>query len=64
MTLDLPAHGVAALLLNDLGPEPAYLNGTCAFYYQCSVRMSGPTCARPFGLLTAPQWPNGTYISN
>ena len=38
MTVHLPAHGVAALLLNDDGPEPAYLNGSCAFYYQCSVR--------------------------
>ncbi|KAG9599069.1 hypothetical protein KCU77_g395, partial [Aureobasidium melanogenum] len=35
MTLQLPAHGVAALLLNDAGPEPALLDGSCAIYYQC-----------------------------
>ena len=38
MTIHLPAHGVAALLLNDDGPEPEDLNGSCAVYYQCSVR--------------------------
>jgi hypothetical protein len=38
MTVHLPAHGVAALLLNDDGPEPEYLDGSCAVYYQCSVR--------------------------
>jgi len=37
MTLHLPAHGVAALLLNDAGPEPASLDDSCAVYYQCSV---------------------------
>lgn len=37
MTLQLPAHGVAALLLNDAGPEPASLDDSCAVYYQCSV---------------------------
>ncbi|CAJ2503974.1 Uu.00g113680.m01.CDS01 [Anthostomella pinea] len=36
MTFDLPPHGVAALLLNDAGPEPSYLNGSCALYYQCA----------------------------
>ncbi|KAH0346152.1 hypothetical protein KCU83_g7539, partial [Aureobasidium melanogenum] len=36
MTLQLPAHGVAALLLVDVGPEPASLDGSCAVYYQCS----------------------------
>ncbi|KAK3653084.1 hypothetical protein LTR22_011322 [Elasticomyces elasticus] len=36
MTVQLPAHGVAALLLNDDGPEPSSLNGSCAMYYQCS----------------------------
>ncbi|KAK0302304.1 hypothetical protein LTR74_018051 [Friedmanniomyces endolithicus] len=36
MTFELPAHGVAALLLTDAGPEPAYLNGSCAVYYQCA----------------------------
>ncbi|KAK5735317.1 hypothetical protein LTS12_026501 [Elasticomyces elasticus] len=36
MTLHLPAHGVAALLLNDDGPEPSSFNGSCAMYYQCS----------------------------
>ncbi|KAK5111631.1 hypothetical protein LTR85_011809 [Meristemomyces frigidus] len=36
MTFSLPAHGVAALLLKDDGPEPASLDDSCAFYYQCS----------------------------
>ncbi|KAK4952783.1 hypothetical protein LTR10_009591 [Elasticomyces elasticus] len=36
MTLHLPAHGVAALLLNDDGSEPSSFNGSCAMYYQCS----------------------------
>ncbi|KAK5164623.1 uncharacterized protein LTR77_009829 [Saxophila tyrrhenica] len=36
MTLQLPAHGVGAFLLNDAGPEPEYLDGSCAVYYQCS----------------------------
>ncbi len=36
MTLDLPAHGVAALLLNDAGPEPEGIQPYCAVYYQCS----------------------------
>ncbi|KAH0379172.1 hypothetical protein KCU84_g996, partial [Aureobasidium melanogenum] len=36
MTLQLPAHGVTALLLNNAGPEPASLDGSCAVYYQCS----------------------------
>jgi hypothetical protein len=37
LTFDLPPHGVAALLLNDISAEPDSLNGTCALYYQCSV---------------------------
>jgi hypothetical protein len=37
LTFDLPPHGVAALLLSDVGPESESLNGTCALYYQCSV---------------------------
>ncbi|KXL44157.1 glycoside hydrolase family 27 protein [Acidomyces richmondensis BFW] len=37
LTFSLPPHGVRALLLNDAGPQPANLDGTCAFYYQCSV---------------------------
>ena len=36
MTLNLPPHGVAALLLNDAGPEPADLEPYCAGYWQCS----------------------------
>ncbi|KAK5108871.1 hypothetical protein LTR62_007761 [Meristemomyces frigidus] len=36
LTFSLPAHGVAALLLKDAGPEPEYLDGSCGFYYQCS----------------------------
>ena len=37
MTFSLPAHGVAALLLNDAGPEPADASPPyCGFYYQCS----------------------------
>jgi len=37
MTFSLPAHGVKALLLTDVGPEPASLDGSCALYYQCAV---------------------------
>jgi alpha-galactosidase len=36
MTLELPAHGVAALLLNDAGPEPSGLFPYCALYWQCA----------------------------
>ena len=37
MTLTLPPHGVAALLLNDAGPEPADAAPPyCAIWYQCS----------------------------
>ncbi|MCJ1385008.1 hypothetical protein MMC17_008126 [Xylographa soralifera] len=37
MTLTLPAHGVAALLLNDAGPEPIDAGPPyCGFFYQCS----------------------------
>ncbi|EME38419.1 glycoside hydrolase family 27 protein [Dothistroma septosporum NZE10] len=36
MTFELPPHGVRALLLNDAGPEPASLDGSCGLYYQCS----------------------------
>ncbi|KAI9712428.1 MAG: hypothetical protein M1820_001641 [Bogoriella megaspora] len=36
ITLDLPAHGVAALLLNDVGEEPDGLFPYCGFFYQCS----------------------------
>lgn len=39
MTFELPAHGVAALLMNDAGPEPESLDGSCAVYYQCAVRL-------------------------
>jgi alpha-galactosidase len=36
MTLTLPAHGVAALLLNDDGPEPEGLFPNCGFFFQCA----------------------------
>ncbi|KAK3318879.1 glycoside hydrolase superfamily [Apodospora peruviana] len=36
ITLTLPAHGVAALLLNDVGPEPEGIEPYCAGYWQCS----------------------------
>ncbi|KAF2498074.1 alpha-galactosidase [Lophium mytilinum] len=48
LTLELPAHGVAALLLNDAGPETGEETEElpyCAGYWQCS-------------------YPNGTYYSN
>jgi alpha-galactosidase len=48
MTVRLPPHGVAALLLNDAGPEsePSALGlPYCGIYWQCT-------------------WPNGTYYSN
>lgn len=48
LTVTLPPHGVAALLLNDAGPEsePSALGlPYCAIYWQCT-------------------WPNGTYYSN
>ncbi|KAK4238541.1 putative alpha-galactosidase B [Achaetomium macrosporum] len=34
--LTLPPHGVAALLLNDAGPEPSGLEPYCAVWWQCS----------------------------
>ena len=36
MTLELPAHGVAALLLNGAGPEPEELFPYCASCWQCA----------------------------
>ncbi|KAG9197770.1 hypothetical protein G6514_001050 [Epicoccum nigrum] len=48
VTVRLPPHGVAALLLSDAGPEPepsALGLPYCAIYWQCT-------------------WPNGTYYSN
>lgn len=36
MTFTLPAHGVAALLLNDVGEEPQDLFPYCGFFYQCA----------------------------
>lgn len=36
MTIALPPHGVAALLLTDAGPEPEGLQPYCAGYWQCS----------------------------
>ena len=52
MTFELPPRGVAALLLNDAGAEPESLNGTCALYYQCSVREAEPTYGAELDLLT------------
>lgn len=39
LTVTLPAHGVAALLLTDAGDEPASvgLENECAVWYQCSM---------------------------
>jgi len=34
--LTLPPHGVAALLLNDAGPEPSGVEPFCAGWWQCS----------------------------
>ena len=36
ISLTLPPHGVAALLLNDAGPEPVGVEPYCAGYWQCS----------------------------
>lgn len=36
VTLTLPPRGVAALLLNDAGPEPEGIEPYCAGYWQCS----------------------------
>jgi alpha-galactosidase len=36
MTIALPSHGVAALLLNDDGSEPEGLFPYCATYWQCA----------------------------
>jgi len=36
ISLTLPAHGVAALLLKDAGPEPKGLFPHCGFFYQCA----------------------------
>jgi hypothetical protein len=52
MTFELPPRGVAALLLNDAGAEPESLNGTCALYYQCSVREAESTYDAELDLLT------------
>jgi hypothetical protein len=52
LTFELPPRGVAALLLNDAGAEPESLNGTCALYYQCSVREAGLTYEAQIDLLT------------
>lgn len=35
-TATVPSHGVAALLLNDDGPEPEISFPHCGFYWQCS----------------------------
>ncbi|KDQ12124.1 glycoside hydrolase family 27 protein [Botryobasidium botryosum FD-172 SS1] len=35
-TAQVPAHGVAALLLKDAGDEPAGLSPPCAVYYKCT----------------------------
>ncbi|PGH20063.1 hypothetical protein AJ80_03713 [Polytolypa hystricis UAMH7299] len=36
ISITLPPHGVAALLLNDAGPEPEGIEPYCAGYWQCS----------------------------
>jgi alpha-galactosidase len=36
INVTLPAHGVSALLLNDVGPEPAGLQPYCALWWQCT----------------------------
>jgi len=36
MTFTLPPHGVAAMLLNDVGPEPKNIQPYCAGWWQCS----------------------------
>ncbi|KAI7503401.1 hypothetical protein KC347_g8644 [Hortaea werneckii] len=36
ISMELPAHGVSALLLNDAGPEPQEYDASCGFFYQCS----------------------------
>ncbi|KAK4145640.1 putative alpha-galactosidase B [Dichotomopilus funicola] len=36
VTVTVPAHGVAALLLNDAGPEPEGLEPFCGGWWQCS----------------------------
>lgn len=40
ISMELPAHGVSALLLNDAGPEPEEYDASCGFFYQCSVRLT------------------------
>ncbi|RMZ10253.1 hypothetical protein D0864_01328 [Hortaea werneckii] len=37
ISMELPAHGVSALLLNDAGPEPEQYDASCGFFYQCSA---------------------------
>jgi alpha-galactosidase len=36
MTVNLAPHGVSALLLNDVGPEPEGFFPYCASYWQCA----------------------------
>jgi alpha-galactosidase len=36
ISVTLPAHGVAALLLSDAGPEPEVFGDFCAGFWQCS----------------------------
>lgn len=36
LTVTVPPHGVSALLLNDVGPEPEGFEPYCGVYYQCS----------------------------
>ena len=40
ISMEVPAHGVLALLLNDAGPEPEKYDASCGFFYQCSVRLT------------------------
>lgn len=36
LTVTVPPHGVSALLLNDVGPEPEGFEPYCGVYYQCT----------------------------
>ncbi|KAK3942503.1 glycoside hydrolase [Diplogelasinospora grovesii] len=36
MSVTVPPHGVSALLLNDVGPEPTGMEPFCAGYWQCT----------------------------
>ncbi len=52
--LTVPAHGVAALLLNDAGPEPEGVEPYCAGYWQCSFPNGMPPFSDCYSNQTAP----------